>query len=65
MELTFTSEEREFLMEVLEQHHHELLREISRASHREFRLALKNKEQLLCSTVTKLQAAQESALQAA
>lgn len=64
MELTLTSDERELLMEVLEEHHHELLREISRAKHREFKVALRNKEQLLGSVVAKLKTAQESALQA-
>jgi hypothetical protein len=67
MELILTSDERELLMEVLEEHHHELLREISRAKHREFKLALKNKEQLLGSMVAKLKDArtQDAVLQAA
>jgi len=65
MELIVTSAEKDLLLEVLEEHHHELLREISRAKHREFKLALKKKEELLASMVTKLRAAQDSVLQAA
>lgn len=56
MELTLTSAERELLLEVLEEHHRELLREIARAKHHEFKVALKGKEKLLESTVTKLKA---------
>ena len=65
MELTLTSAERELLLEVLEEHHHELLREISRAKHREFKLALRRKEELLASMVIRLKATQDSVLQAA
>jgi hypothetical protein len=54
MELTLTSAEREMLLEVLEEHHHELLREIARARHHEFKVALRSKERLLESTVAKL-----------
>ena len=56
MELTLTSAEGEFLLEVLEEHHRELLREIARATHHEFKVALKNKEGLLDSTLRKLKA---------
>ena len=58
MELTLTSAERELLLEVLEEHHRELLREIARARHHEFKVALKTKERLLESTVTKLKVTQ-------
>lgn len=54
MELILASEERELLIEVLEEHQRELLREISRARHREFKLALRNKEELLVSMIAKL-----------
>lgn len=57
MELTLTSAERELLLEVLEEHHRELLREIARARHHEFKVALRMKEKLLESTVTKLNVA--------
>jgi len=54
MELTLTTAEREFLMEILEQHHHELLREISRVRHLEFKDVLRAKERLLESVAGKL-----------
>jgi len=54
MELILTNEERELLMEVLEESQRELLREISRANHREFKIALKNKEKLLESLICKM-----------
>jgi len=57
MELTLTSAERELLLEILEEHHRELLREIARARHHEFKVALRSKERLLESTVTKLKVA--------
>lgn len=62
MELTLTSAERELLLEVLEEHHRELLREIARARHHEFKVALKSKERLLESILTKLKAAQANEL---
>jgi len=58
MELTLSAAERELLLEVLEEHHRELLREIARARHHEFKVALRSKERLLESTVTKLKIAQ-------
>lgn len=57
MDLTLTSAERELLLEVLEEHHRELLREIARARHHEFKVALRSKEKLLESTLTKLKVA--------
>lgn len=57
MELTLSTSERELLLEVLEEHHRELLREIARARHHEFKMALRQKERLLESTVTKLKIA--------
>jgi len=58
MELTLTTAEREFLLEILEEHHRELFREISATDHREFRSVLKNKETLLESVVNKLRTTQ-------
>lgn len=58
MELALTSDERELLMEVLEEHHRGFLREISRTKHHEFKLALKSKERLLVSVIDKLRASQ-------
>ncbi len=55
MELTLSSIERELLVEILEEHHRELLREIARTRHYEFRDLLKRKEQLLESILHKLQ----------
>jgi len=55
MELTLSSIERELLVEILEEHHRELLREIARTGHYEFRDLLKRKEQLLESILHKLQ----------
>jgi hypothetical protein len=58
MELTLTSAERELLLEILEQHQHELLREIAKAKHQEFKSALKNKEKTLESLANKLEVTQ-------
>jgi len=55
MELTLTTAEREFLLEILEEHHRELFREIAGTDHREFKSILKNKEKLLESVVNKLE----------
>ncbi len=55
MEMTLTSAEREVLLEILKEHHHELFREISRTDHREFKSVLKNKEKLLESIINKLE----------
>jgi hypothetical protein len=55
MELTLTTAERELLLEILEQHHRELFREIARTDHREFKSVLKNKETLLESVINKLE----------
>lgn len=62
MELRLTWAEGEFLLEVLEEHHHQLLREIARAHHHEFKLALKKKERLLESMVGKVKGAHPSEL---
>ena len=56
MELMLNSEEKRQLMEILEEHQRELLREISRADHHAFRSTLQRKEQLLESIIRKLEA---------
>ena len=55
MELTLSSTEKDLLLEILGQHHRELLREIARTTHHEFKDGLKKKEQLLESIVSKLE----------
>jgi hypothetical protein len=54
MEITFTDEELQLLLEVLEEQHRELLHEISRTDHHEFRMLLRNKEKVLESMLDKL-----------
>ena len=54
MEISLTAEERKLLIDVLEERHRELLREISRATHNQFKLALKENEKLLQSVIGKL-----------
>jgi len=57
MELMLNSEEKRQLMEILEEHQRELLREISRAKHHHaFRSTLQRKEHLLESIIRKLEA---------
>jgi hypothetical protein len=58
MELTLTVEERELVLEILGQRHRELQREISDRAHREFKLALRKKEKLLESVVSRLRVMQ-------
>jgi chemotaxis methyl-accepting protein methylase len=58
MEISFTSEERELLVAVLEERHRELLREISRSTHNEFKVGLKRNEKLLQSAINKLHTAE-------
>ena len=57
MNISFSPEERELLLEILQERHRELLREISRATHNEFKVALKKNESILQSIIAKLQAA--------
>ncbi len=47
MELTLSAEEQEFLSNILEQRHRELLREIAHTDHREFKEGLRRDERLL------------------
>ena len=55
METKFSPMEQELLLEILEEHHRELLREIARTKHRDFKHVLKRKEELLESIVHKLE----------
>ena len=54
MELTLNVEERELLLEILEQRHRELQREISHTDHHAFKLALRKNEKALESVVSRL-----------
>jgi len=54
MDVTFTSEERQLMVEVLEQRHRELLMEIARTAHHEFKNTLRSKETLLEAVIKKL-----------
>lgn len=62
MEISFTPEERELLIDVLEERERELLREISRATHNEFKSALRKNETVLQSAISKLHAAGQDRL---
>ncbi len=52
--LILSGEEREFVFELLEERQRTLLREISRADHHDFKVALQNKERLLESVLSRL-----------
>ena len=54
MELTLSDQEREFLLNILEQRHRELLNEIAHTDHREFKQGLLGNEKLLDSLVCRL-----------
>lgn len=58
MELTFSVEEWELLLEILEERHSALQREIFHSDHREFKLALRRREKLLESVVHRLKVMQ-------
>jgi hypothetical protein len=58
MELTLTPDEGELVTEILVERQRELLREISRAAHHDFKQELKRKENLLESILQKVGAAQ-------
>ncbi len=65
MEITLTSREREFLAQILEERQRELLREIARAEHHQFRAGLKISEELLESIIDKLVTAKRAELSSA
>ena len=54
MEVTLTVEEHELIAEIREEHHRELLREICRAEHREFKAVLRRREELVQGVLNKL-----------
>ena len=47
MELTLSPTEHRLLLEILEEHHRELILEIARTTHRDFRTELRQKEKVL------------------
>jgi hypothetical protein len=55
MELTLSAEEQEFLLNILRQHHRELLNEIAHTDHREFKKGLLEDEKLLDSLLCRMQ----------
>jgi len=54
MELTLSDQEQEYLLNILEQRHRELLHEIAHTDHREFKQELLRDEKLLDSLVCRL-----------
>lgn len=57
MELILNTEEQELLLNILEQHHQELLREIAHTNHRQFKQGLRQNEKLLDSMMNRLREA--------
>lgn len=57
MEFLISIEERNLLKEVMEQYHRELLREIARTHHHDFKTALQRKEDQVESLLSKLERA--------
>lgn len=55
MELTLSIEERDLLLNILEERHRELLNEIWHTDNHEFKQYLRRNEQLLESVVSRLQ----------
>ncbi|HET9791732.1 MAG TPA: hypothetical protein VJV96_11790 [Candidatus Angelobacter sp.] len=58
MNINMTEAEAELVRDILAQHHRELLLEIARAEHHEFKLALQKREKLLRELLEKLQVVQ-------
>lgn len=58
MDLKLTSDEGELVKELLEERYRELLREIARAEHLEFKLDLRKKEQVLKAVLNKIGSAE-------
>ncbi len=63
VEVSLTASERELLLQVLEEHHRELLRDISRAEHHVFKAGLKENAARIESMLKKLRTARPSELQ--
>jgi len=59
MELRLTSEEQQFLANVLEQRHREILKEISHTDNREFRQVLRKNAQMIEEIIARLSRAPE------
>jgi len=64
MELILSTEEHQLLLDILEQRHRELLKEISHTDHHEFKLALRKNEKLLESILSRLRGASVQELRA-
>lgn len=56
MNFNMTEAEAELVRDILTQNHRELLLEIARAEHHEFKLALQKREELLKGILEKLEA---------
>jgi len=56
MQVDFSFEERELLLETLQEHQRELLRELAHTDHREFRTSLREKVRTLERVLDKLAA---------
>ena len=56
MELTLTNEEKELLLEILQESRDTFLREISRAARRDYRDLLRRKERLLEALLSRVRA---------
>ncbi len=56
MELTLTNEEKELLVEILQERRDTFLREISRADNRDFKDVLRRKERLLEGLLSRVRA---------
>ena len=54
--LTLSGEEKELLLEILEERHSALLREIWHTDHRDFKLFLRKKEKVLDSLLSRFMA---------
>lgn len=65
MEIVISTEERNLLEEVMEQYRRELLREIARTHHHDFKTALQHKEAQVESLLSKLSKAKLADSQAA
>lgn len=59
MELKLTNEEQQFLANVLEQRHRDIVKEISHTDNREFRQVLRQNEKLIEDILTRLRKAPE------
>ncbi len=61
MEILLTREEKELVVEVLQERHRTLLKEIFRTHHHEYRDALRKREKLLERILNKLEAKETAA----